>query len=141
MHSQFEQSIDLVSQNIVSTKQEIPTTTDMPSQSVGGLSKLGQQQANILSLLKESKIPQTVINEKIQRCNDFKGKTANVSLCFKENTPKEELVLEHVIQYKRQFQLVYDSEHRDLFLYPKNECDVYKFICTTIRPTKLGEIF
>lgn len=23
-------------------------------------------------------------------------------------------------------------------MYPKNECDVYKFICTTIRPTKLG---
>jgi len=25
-----------------------------------------------------------------------------------------------------------------LLLYPKNECDVYKFICTTLRPTKLG---
>jgi len=25
-----------------------------------------------------------------------------------------------------------------LLLYPKNECDVYKFICTTIRPTKMG---
>lgn len=31
-----------------------------------------------------------------------------------------------------------ENETRDLFLYPKNECDVYKFICTTIRPTKLG---
>lgn len=28
----------------------------------------------------------------------------------------------------------------DLFLYPKNECGVYKFICTTIRPSKLGFI-
>ncbi len=27
---------------------------------------------------------------------------------------------------------------RELFVYPKNECDVFKFICTTIRPTKLG---
>jgi hypothetical protein len=26
---------------------------------------------------------------------------------------------------------------RDLFIYPKNECEKYKFICTTIRPTKL----
>ncbi len=26
---------------------------------------------------------------------------------------------------------------RELFLYPKNECGKYKFICTTIRPTKL----
>lgn len=36
---------------------------------------------------------------------------------------------------------MYHMQHedsRDLFLYPKNECDVYKFICTTIRPTKLG---
>lgn len=27
-----------------------------------------------------------------------------------------------------------------MLLYPKNECGVYKFICTTIRPTKLGYI-
>lgn len=26
---------------------------------------------------------------------------------------------------------------RELFLYPKNECEKYKFICTTIRPTKV----
>lgn len=50
-----------------------------------------------------------------------------------ENSPKEELVLEHVIQFKNQFQLHYD-ENRELFLYPKNECEVFKFICTTIRP-------
>lgn len=31
-----------------------------------------------------------------------------------------------------------NEDIRDLFLYPKNECGVYKFICTTIRPTKLG---
>lgn len=94
---------------------------------------------NVLSILKDSKVPQTVINEKIQRCNDFRfGKYGNIPLCFKENSPKEELVLEHVIQYKRQFQLVYNAEDRDLLLFPKNECEVYKFICTTIRPTKLG---
>ena len=61
-------------------------------------------------------------------------------LTYRENTPKEELVLEHVIQYKKQFQehMHEENETRELFLYPKNECDVYKFICTTIRPTKLG---
>ena len=26
---------------------------------------------------------------------------------------------------------------RELFLYPKNECEKFKFICTTIRPTKV----
>lgn len=45
-----------------------------------------------------------------------------------------------MIQYKKQFQehMNEENEVRELYLYPKNECDVYKFICTTIRPTKLG---
>lgn len=46
-------------------------------------------------------------------------------------------MLEHVIQFKKQFQQ-HIGENRELFLFPKNECEVYKFICTTIRPTKLG---
>ena len=59
---------------------------------------------------------------------------------FKENTAKEELVLEHVMQFRRQYNLKYD-ENKDLqLLYPLNECGVYKFICTTIRPTKLAFI-
>ena len=80
-----------------------------------------------MSLLQNSKTPAPVINEKTQRCAEFKqGKYGNIPVCFKENSPKEELVLEHVIQYKRQFQLVYESEGRELFINPKNECDVYK---------------
>jgi hypothetical protein len=40
------------------------------------------------------------------RCRAFKeeeeeGIGANIPLCYKENTPKEELVLEHVMQFKR----------------------------------------
>jgi len=39
-----------------------------------------------------------VINEKIKRCEDFKaGNDGYVPKCYVENTPKEELVLEHVI--------------------------------------------
>ena len=53
-----------------------------------------------------------------------------------ENTSKEELVLEPVLEYKRQFKVMYDPT-RKLLLAPKNECGVRKFICTTIRPTKL----
>ena len=56
--------------------------------------------------------------------------------CFFENTSKEELVLEHVLEYKRQFKIIYDPL-RKLKLCPKNECGIRKFICTTIRPTKL----
>jgi hypothetical protein len=33
---------------------------------------------------------------------------------------------------------IFNFIFRELFVYPRNECDVFKFICTTIRPTKLG---
>ena len=55
---------------------------------------------------------------------------------FKDNTPKEELVLEHVLNWQAQFASTY-SPYRPLLLTPKNELGVLKFICTTIRPTKL----
>ena len=45
-------------------------------------------------------------------------------------------MLEHVLEYKRQFKVIYDPM-RKLLLAPKNECGIRKFICTTIRPTKL----
>ena len=72
---------------------------------------------------------------KVSRCKEF-SKSGGVPSSYFENTPKEELVLEHVIQYRREFSLTYD-EKRELFLYPPNEFDKYKFICTTIRPTKV----
>ena len=79
-----------------------------------------------------------VINEKLVRCAKFKdGRYGNVQNCYLENSPKEELVLEHVIQYQKQFKYAYDTD-RELLLYPRNECGVYKFICTTIRPQKMG---
>ena len=45
-------------------------------------------------------------------------------------------MLEHVLEYARQFKIIYDPT-RELLLAPKNECGKRKFICTTIRPTKL----
>ncbi len=59
--------------------------------------------------------------------------------CYFENTSKEELVLEHVLEYKKQFKVIYDPD-RKLLLAPKNESKKRKFICTTIRPTKLPYI-
>lgn len=41
-----------------------------------------------------------------------------------------------MLEYKRQFKVIYDPS-RKLLLAPKNECSKRKFICTTIRPTKL----
>lgn len=55
---------------------------------------------------------------------------------FYENTSKEELVIEHVLEYERQFRVIYDPL-RKLLLLPKNELGKQKFICTTIRKTKL----
>ena len=53
-----------------------------------------------------------------------------------ENTSKEELVLEHVLEYQRHFKVIYDP-CRELLIAPFNECNKRKFICTTIRPTKM----
>lgn len=46
------------------------------------------------------------------------------------------MVLEHVLEYARQFKIIYDPT-RELLLAPKNECGKRKFISTTIRPSKL----
>ncbi len=62
-----------------------------------------------------------------------------MAIGFQENSPKEELVLEHVKEFERHFPLVFrEQEERELFLFPPNECGLQKFICTTIRSTKLG---
>lgn len=45
-------------------------------------------------------------------------------------------MLEHVLEYNRQFKIIYDPL-RELLLAPLNECGKRKFICTTLRPTKL----
>ena len=60
----------------------------------------------------------------------------NIPRCYTENSSKEELVLEHVFEYNRQFKIIYDAS-RELLLAPPNECGKRKFICTTVRPTKL----
>lgn len=69
------------------------------------------------------------------RCFYFSARP-DVPRCYTENNSKEELVLEHVLEYARQFKIIYDPL-RELLLAPKNECGKRKFICTTIRPTKL----
>ena len=69
------------------------------------------------------------------RCEDFAQSEA-IPNSYKENTLKEELILEHVIQFKKEFGLTYDPK-REILLYPENECGKYKFICSTVRPTKV----
>jgi hypothetical protein len=73
---------------------------------------------------------------KALRCYKFNLYSDDAPRCYTENTSKEELVLEHVLEYARQFKIIYDPT-RELLLAPLNECGKRKFICTTIRPTKL----
>ena len=87
-----------------------------------------------IEILEEPDIIDSQDSAKITRCEEFSWKST--PRCFYENTSKEELVLEHVLEYKRQFKVIYDPL-RKLVLAPKNERGLRKFICTTIRPTKL----
>jgi hypothetical protein len=75
---------------------------------------------------------------KTGRCESFAWENMQTKKprCYFENTSKEELVLEHVLEYDRQFKVIYDPL-RELLLAPKNERGIRKFICTTIKPTKL----
>lgn len=71
----------------------------------------------------------------MNRC-DYWSYRDDTPRCYTENNSKEELVLEHVLEYARQFKIIYDPT-RELLLAPKNECGKRKFISTTIRPSKL----
>ena len=73
--------------------------------------------------------------KKEARCEVF-ATSGNLYTSYKENTLKEELILEHVIQFKKEFNLTIDAK-REILLYPQNECGKYKFICSTVRPTKV----
>jgi hypothetical protein len=57
---------------------------------------------------------------------------------FFRNSNKEKLILEHIKKYNKMFQNIYGQ--RDLLLFPRNEMGCQKFICSTIRPTKLGYV-
>ncbi|GBG34883.1 Dynein regulatory complex subunit 7 [Hondaea fermentalgiana] len=55
---------------------------------------------------------------------------------YQENSRKEELCLEYVNNFVRQFESLF-PDRKKLFVAPKNECGIRKFVCTTIRPTQL----
>ncbi|KAF4043938.1 putative TGc domain-containing protein [Phytophthora infestans] len=55
---------------------------------------------------------------------------------YGSNTPKEQLCLEYIAGFQRQFERMFPTR-RPLYLHPPNEKGVPKFVCTTIRPTLL----
>jgi len=62
--------------------------------------------------------------------------TDDAPAAYLGNTRKEELCLEFVDNFVKQFQSLFPS-HPKLFITPPNEFGVMKFVCTTIRPTQL----
>jgi len=55
---------------------------------------------------------------------------------YQSNTEKEEYMLSCCENFRRQYKHLY-RDRKPLFLTPKNECGIEKFICTTLRPTQL----
>jgi len=78
-----------------------------------------------------------LITQKIIRCRRIVSETQNQNPNprYTSNTPKEELLLEHVREFEEEFVNVYGN--RFLFLCPPNEYGVLKFLPSTIRPTHL----
>eukprot|EP00899_Mesostigma_viride_P013144 jgi/Mesvir1/21830/Mv04215-RA.1 len=76
------------------------------------------------------------VNAKSARINHT-VRTRNVPTSFYTTSAKEKAMLDHVEQFRKRFIELY-PRRRPLLLCPPNECDVRKFLCTTVRPTKLG---
>ena len=60
----------------------------------------------------------------------------SLSRSYWSNSTKEELVLNFVGNFTRQFRLLYNNR-KPLFIVPPNECGKSKFACTSVRPTLL----
>ncbi|KAM6176196.1 dynein regulatory complex subunit 7 [Erethizon dorsatum] len=59
---------------------------------------------------------------------------SNLPLSYKTNTPKEEHLLQVANNFSRQYSHLC-PDRVPLFLHPLNECEVPKFVSTTLRPT------
>ena len=64
--------------------------------------------------------------KKEARCEVF-ATSGNLYTSYKENTLKEELILEHVIQFKKEFNLTIDAK-REILLYPQKGIVQTKFL-------------
>eukprot|EP00736_Rhodelphis_marinus_P008612 Rmarinus@m.20835 len=56
---------------------------------------------------------------------------------YRTNSTKENLILEYIEHFEHQFGEMF-PDLVPLFLVAKNECNIRKFVCTTIRPTQLA---
>lgn len=56
---------------------------------------------------------------------------------FTSHSQQEAKILDYLDRFDHTFQELH-PQRRPLFLTPKNECGVRKFVCTTLRPTQLA---
>ena len=76
---------------------------------LGAVGKKEKSQDNeIAEILKKFAENPEVINEKLMRCKFVSfQEPSEIPPCFLSNSPKEELVLEHVKEFERHFPLVF----------------------------------
>ena len=70
------------------------------------------------------------------KSDDAKSESNVNSSSYSSNSAKEQLGLEYVANFCRQFHDLF-PDHKPLFICPPNEHHVPKFVCSTIRPTLL----
>ena len=75
---------------------------------------------------------------RVEHCTTSNGKEYPVKVRTRllKNTEREQKILTYVNDFKRKFPEFY-PHRRELLLDAKNECGVSKFVCTTVRPSKL----
>lgn len=97
-----------------------------------------QEQRRRRELKKELALPRDIRDSaKALRCKMLERLKQDEFLdSFFKNSNKEKLILEYVKKYNKMFQNIYGQ--RQLLLFPRNEFGCEKFICSTLRPTKLG---
>jgi len=76
-------------------------------------------------------------NAKRLRVQHTINMAAKMPRSFTSYSAAEEKVVAYVQDFQRTFEELYPYR-RSLYLMPKNECGVHKFVCTTIRPTQLN---
>lgn len=73
---------------------------------------------------------------KQQRLEVLASRRVPLAPSYTANTLKEELCLEYVEHFRRQFVQLF-PDRKPLFLVARNEAGVPKFVCSTLRPTQL----
>ena len=105
-----------------------------PTAEEGGEEQAEQQQQLYEDFGEELEDVADTPNEKLLRTSRIDVMDQPES--YRNNTQKEELMLQYVANFQRQFEDLY-PKRKPLMLCPRNECGMRKFICTSLRPTQL----